>query len=354
MLVVDDDDVFREFVRRAVEPLDGALDEARTCQEARERIRGGTYRLVLLDYRLPDGDGIEILEEDPHLGSVTPVVMLTAHGDEELAAQAMRAGASDYLTKEDLTEMRLEQTVRNVLAAQRAGEEAQRLTRVLADTERIALLGALSRSAFEGTSRAVEQLRFLVDDARAALPPDADLEEIDRSFEATLDAIERMVEPVSSLHQLLVDGPDPEPCDVAAVSASVAEGADGMAPPDVHVVHEGEGGIHAAIDKWALRYVLNQLVNNAVEAMPEGGQATIRTEVDGDEVRVVVEDEGPGFPESHGGQAFDLYVTTKEGHEGVGLTVTRHVAEIHGGSVVAEDGPDGARVVVTLPRAKAG
>lgn len=351
-LVVDDDDFFRSFVRRVLEDRFGGFDEAGTCQEAREKLSGDGYRLVLLDYRLPDGDGLDVLEEAPGLGSETPVVVLTGHGDEEVAARFLRAGATDYLTKENLTPTRLRRTVANALARRRAREEVERLSETLADTERVALLGAISESALQGLVHVADRLEYLVDDAVEALPDGEDTRDLEGEFQATLEAMERIVEPLASLRQLLTEGPAPGPADVADVSASLAEIAEHTAPPGVDVAVEAPPEAWAAVDPWALRYALSQVVNNAVEATDEG-EVRLRVEAD-DGVRVAVADEGPGFPDEVTDQAYDLYVTTKEGHEGVGLTVARHVIELHGGTLSREDRPEGGtRMIVDLPAAEA-
>ena len=79
---------------------------ARSLHEAREAVERGAPELVVLDCRLPDGDGLDYLPELKAQLPGTPVVMVTAHGDIQSAVDAIRAGASDYVAKPvDLTDL---------------------------------------------------------------------------------------------------------------------------------------------------------------------------------------------------------------------------------------------------------
>ena len=57
------------------------------------------YDIILLDYRLPDGTGLELLDQLAHRGQQIPVVMVTGQGNERVAVQAIQHGAADYLLK---------------------------------------------------------------------------------------------------------------------------------------------------------------------------------------------------------------------------------------------------------------
>ena len=101
ILVVDDDDIYREDIHRM---LDGAytLIDTATGWEAIEKVELNTIHCVLLDYRLPDWSGLELLSKFTAKG--IPVVMMTAEGSEQIAVEAMKQGALDYLVKSTFTE----------------------------------------------------------------------------------------------------------------------------------------------------------------------------------------------------------------------------------------------------------
>lgn len=143
VLVVEDDDVYRELI---VRHLGGkyALVFANTLADAREIFRAGVPDCILLDMRLPDGDGIEFLPAP--VKAEVPVIMCTAHGSEALAVRAMKAGADDYLVKNALGKLELRRAVsnaieqarlRNLVRQQEAEKDAliQKLRAALEDIE---------------------------------------------------------------------------------------------------------------------------------------------------------------------------------------------------------------------------
>jgi signal transduction histidine kinase/DNA-binding NarL/FixJ family response regulator len=128
VLLVDDDEVDRSAVRRALRRggVDAKITEATDFASARTTLLGsGDFDVVLLDFGLPGGDGLELLREARSNGVDTPVIVLTGQGDEALAVQLMKAGASDYLPKGLLTTERLAQSVRQVLRLRDADRRAR-------------------------------------------------------------------------------------------------------------------------------------------------------------------------------------------------------------------------------------
>ena len=132
LLVVDDDPVDREAVRRAIgkSGLAGsAILEAGDAGGAIDAV--GSDRAtqdvdcVLLDFELGGDTGLDVLRRIRDAKCLVPVVMLTGHTDPQVAATLIRAGASDFLTKDTLTPARLEQVVRSAIRVSRAETELQ-------------------------------------------------------------------------------------------------------------------------------------------------------------------------------------------------------------------------------------
>lgn len=100
LLLVDDDANLAEMVREYLS-LSGLyhVDRAENIGQLWERLGENQYDLMLLDYRLPDGNGLQALSELPTRGYSLPVVMFTGEGDERLAVRAMQGGASNYIVK---------------------------------------------------------------------------------------------------------------------------------------------------------------------------------------------------------------------------------------------------------------
>ncbi len=118
VLIVDDDEIDRAAVRRSLDRsgIAAKVTEATDFSSARAALLGSKdFDVVLLDFGLPGGDGLELLREAKTSGVDTSVIVLTGQGDEALAVELMKAGAADYLQKDVLTTERLAQSLRQVL-----------------------------------------------------------------------------------------------------------------------------------------------------------------------------------------------------------------------------------------------
>jgi DNA-binding NtrC family response regulator len=99
VLIVDDEKSIREGLTRAIARAGHQTVAAANLAEARAALARGSIDCVLLDIRLPDGDGLGLLAEIRRDQPRVPVIMATAYGDSERAIAAMSAGAFEYLTK---------------------------------------------------------------------------------------------------------------------------------------------------------------------------------------------------------------------------------------------------------------
>ncbi len=132
ILLVEDDPMMRHAVGRALHTADAKLriHEESDGESAISILGSAEFDCVFLDYQLPGMDGLKVLRAVREKGVKTPVIILTAKGDEELAVEMMKAGATDYVPKSHMTPERLlhslRQAVRISQAEKRAAEAAQR------------------------------------------------------------------------------------------------------------------------------------------------------------------------------------------------------------------------------------
>ncbi|MCB1889296.1 MAG: sigma-54-dependent Fis family transcriptional regulator [Rhodocyclaceae bacterium] len=99
ILVVDDEDDIRELIELSLLRLGLACDTAGTVGEARALLDSKTYRLCLTDMRLPDGDGLELVEHIQASHPGLPVAVITAYGSMDAAIRALKGGAFDFVSK---------------------------------------------------------------------------------------------------------------------------------------------------------------------------------------------------------------------------------------------------------------
>jgi two-component system response regulator PilR (NtrC family) len=145
-LVVDDEPDIRELLGITLARMNLDVTTAGTIAEATRELRAGTFDLCLTDMRLPDGDGLSLVEwiqtHKPH----TPVAVITAHGNVESAVRALKLGAFDFISKPlDVAGLR-----KLIAATLKLGESSESTIQL----PQVKLLGR---------SRAMEQLRELIE-----------------------------------------------------------------------------------------------------------------------------------------------------------------------------------------------
>ena len=99
LLIVDDEAAIRLPLERFFTNSGFEVITAATQAEALEAYRSRPPDVVLLDYALPDGDGLGLLRQLKALDESIPAILLTAHGSIDLAVQAVKEGAENFLTK---------------------------------------------------------------------------------------------------------------------------------------------------------------------------------------------------------------------------------------------------------------
>lgn len=131
LLIVDDDDVDRLRVERFLRQIPGLkfdMEIATTVASGLAAIRKGMHDCVLLDYRLPDGNAIDLLaaiEADRGLGP--PIVVQTVNDSEGSAVEAVSRGAQDYLVKGNFDRVLLYRSIRYAIERNRLARERNQL-----------------------------------------------------------------------------------------------------------------------------------------------------------------------------------------------------------------------------------
>jgi len=359
VVAIDDDDVDLLLVSRYLEDIPGRAFDFRPATNldvGLAEIQRHSPDVVLVDYHLGRQTGLDAIADIRHQGFAGPIVMLTGVGHEELAADAFKSGAADYIPKTHLSSASLGRSIDNALEKFRlenALEEHQRnlecanrdLTRrneeirnfyhTLSHEMKTPLTSArefvsivLEGLAGSVTPEQAEYLGYAKDSCDQLVRHLTDLLDV-----ARLETGKLRIENEEARLEELIDG-------VVASKRIAAEQAGVILskeiPPDLPAVF---------VDKQRIRQVLTNLVDNALKFTETGGNVTVRAEAGSrsdDQLSVSVIDSGCGIPDEKLGRIFDRLCQVHESGSplrqglGLGLHICRELIELHHGTIRAE------------------
>lgn len=340
-----------------------------------EAVCSGTHDVYLLDYRLGERTGIELLHEARGRGCSAPIILFTGQGLSQTDLEALDAGADDYLEKSGLTPALLDRAIRYALAKSRAAAELE--TKVRERTEELARANAALRDA---DRRKDEFLATLAHELRNPLAPILNALEILRlSADTGADVRrqrERIERQMAHLVRLIGDLLDvsrvttgklrltPERLTVQEVIEAALE----MSRPQldkaqVTVTTEvPPEPVKLDGDRVRLIQVFTNVLNNAAKFSEPGGTVSIAAVSGPGTVTVAVRDTGIGIPADVLPNVFALFtqvdrsLNRAQGGLGIGLALVRRLVEMHGGTVeAASAGPGtGATFTIALPAVQLG
>ena len=368
LLIEDDEDdaLLTTHMLSDAGPERYALTWARGWDEGLQQLLGGAYDVALVDFRLGERNGVELLTEAAARGSKVPVILLTGELEVEVDLAAMNAGAADFLNKSTVNPRELDRSIRYVM--QQRKMEVQRVKLVAEQA---------AREKAEAASQAKDQfLAVLSHELRTPLTPvliAADVLRREPGLSAAMRADLEMIHRNVQLEARLID----DLLDITRITRGKLElhlttldlhkqirHAIEIVEPDIRAkglivrIHLGAVNPYMAGEAARMQQVLWNLLKNAVKFTPAGGTISVGASNPTDRtLRVTVTDSGVGIDAAAIPRIFDAFeqggpeVTRQFGGLGLGLAITQALVDRHGGSItVSSTGlGQGATFTLTLP-----
>ena len=363
LLVVEDDEGLSRLIQKRLQREGFEPESALNAQEAITKIRQNQNVLMLLDYVLPDMNGKQLVQSLSEQGHSVPFVVMTGHGDQNIAVEMMKLGARDYVVKDSDFMERLPQVINRTLKEiqtekmlELAEEEKSKLEKQLRQAQKMEAVGVLAGGVAHDFNNLLTAIHGYTDLAISEVEEDSTLHN-------KLQQVQRAAERAATLtRQLLLFS---RKQDIEKKLINMNTTIDDMLKMLFRMIGEdiavetkfGEGIYSVEADIGNIEQILMNLVVNARDAMPEGGRLTISTEnailsekdcrtmhnaKPGEYIRVSISDTGTGMDEETLQHIFDPFYTTKgEGKgTGLGLSIVYGIVKQHEGwiNVYSEPG----------------
>ncbi len=345
--------------RTVVEEIEGEvefrLETAETGENALERIEVSPPDLLLLDYKLPDIDGLEVLARLTPDSRDMLVIFITAYASIDTAVTATKRGAYDFLAKPfapaDLKYV-IRKAATRLLLARRARELEAEKKRV-----RFEFIRVLGHELKAPISAVAGNLYLLRDRVLGG-----EVEKYGPVVERSLKRLEQMRKLIGDLLDMtrIESGEKKrtlEEIDLVEAARSALEAAGREAEElGLDLELKGPDRLPLRADAVEMAMIFNNLVSNAVKYNRPGGKVVVELAEDGDGILIRVSDTGIGMSPEGVEKLFGEFVRLKDSRtkeilgSGLGLSILKQVTELYGGKVEVESELDqGSIFTVRLP-----
>ncbi len=391
ILIVDDDEVDRMAVRRALSKagFDLEIVEKEDSETALASLKKGKFDCIFLDYRLPDRDGLELIKDLRLMGIKVPSIVLTGQGDEQVAVEMMKAGASDYLSKSKVSPETLSQTLRNAIRIHQAEMEAEKANQRLRESNELLIqqnqeLESQRQQIEQQNQQLIEASRlksqFLANMSHELRTPMNSImgfsqlllrQYPDPLSQKQLDMVKRIFNNSQNLMTMLNEVLDfskieagrldlkVEKFDLTELITLTTEEIRSLAVEknlDLEMEIELKNSL-VVNDRTSLRRILVNLLSNAIKFTDSGYVKIKAWEQTKERIALAVEDSGLGIAEENRELIFEAFrqadqtITRKHSGTGLGLAIVRSLVNMMEGRIVLKSVlGKGSTFLIELPR----
>jgi len=364
ILMVDDQPGKLLTYEAILSELGENLLTASSAREALALLLTTDIPIMLIDVNMPELDGFELaklIREHPRYQQTAIIFISAVHLTHLDQLKGYEYGAVDYITAPIIPELlRAKVRVcadlyRKTAALQREMEERQRLEREAQRAQHFALLGRLAAGVSHEIRNPLAALFLHVDLLEEELQqptPESPTQvtQVLAEIRMNLARLEDLVQDYLTL--VRTSQLERTPQDLGVVlHAWVAEWQQLAMSQGVLLRLEGLEDLGlVALHASTLRRAMLNLVQNALDAMPQGGTLTLAGQRTATHVQLHVRDTGSGIPTEQLAQIFEPLYTTKPGGSGLGLYIVQEIVAAHGGTLAVESAVGcGTTFTVTLP-----
>ncbi len=362
ILIVDDDANIREGVGDILDVEGYETAQAASGAEAVAQVKKDTFDVILMDYNLTDGTGIDAIKQIRALNADSQILMITGNASLDAAVKAIQESVNDFLQK-PVNPDQLKRAISKSLEKMRLVRENRRLIEDLKKVnDQLTRLSSMKSKfmsmASHDLSNSLMTLQVSFEMLAATIKPDEDQRKRMQYISNGIGQIARLIEDLvdwASIEQgkfrLETNLFDPGAMVEEAVVGPQARAAARGLTLKTEVA---KGLPTVGADKKRLVQVLNNLLENAIRHTPKGGAITVRAERDGAGVRFAVQDTGDGIAAADKDNLFESFYQgagSSGGRLGLGLSISREIVLSHKGRIWVESPgvAKGATFLFTLP-----
>jgi signal transduction histidine kinase len=348
ILLVDDEEDIREVLAIALADMGYNVLTAENGRRALELFREKNPMIVLTDIKMPGMDGIELLKTIKAENPYTQVIMITGHGDTDIAIKSLKFEAIDFITKpisNDTLEIALKRANEKIITRQQLQQYTENLESLVREKamlqDNLSSLGVMLASISHSVKGLLTRLDGGLYLIEAALNKN-EREQIEEGLDIlklNFDRVKKMIFDI--LYYSKEREMNAEPLDLVKFAHDVADICEPKAKPkNIAIIRDFDGapGTFEA-DAEFMRSALINILDNAVDACIEDHskmEHTICFAIKQDPGHIVIEirDNGVGMDRQTRDKVFNLFFSSKQSKgTGFGLFISKNIIQQHGGFI---------------------
>lgn len=340
VLYMEDDAGLAYLLRQALQKHNYDVTIVTNGEDGIQATSQDQYDVLLIDHQMPYMTGIEVIRHLSQFDNTPPIIVLTGEGSEEIAVEAMRYGAEDYVVKDiDQRFLRLLPTLIQRVINNRKLREAQNQAELAlqVERERSQLLMTFIENASHEFRTPLTIIATKIDRLKRIIKDEQAHQQFD-AIQRQSNNIVMLVDDLITMSQLdRTTSLETELIDINKVLTYALDQFENINPTLKIQIQLSQSPLRVQGHQEYLLLAFTQLLHNAVSFSKDDGQLNVCTRLEQDRIIVTIEDKGIGISEADLTHVFERFYRVNKAHTtrgfGLGLPMVQRIMQLHNGQI---------------------
>jgi len=337
ILVVDDEAVIQDLLAKMLKKQGYEVSIADDGVQALGKIKQTDFDLVIMDLKMPRMGGMELLREIKKLKKDCIIIAVTGYATIDTVKEAIQQGCFDYITKPFNVEA-VEHIIRRAFEMRRLERQKKQLQEQLEVTQRLSLIGELGAGVAHEVNTVLTSTKLFLE----IISPQLSGAPEEKNIRVVLEELARVEKLIARFLSFTKPAEyEFTNTDINDVIIKTLKFLDPRLDKS-RIKVKGKYGQNipkVLCDAAQMKEAFLNIFSNSIDAMPDGGQLAVKSELAADNVLITISDSGRGIPPKKISKIYNPFFTTKAKGTGLGLSIVHRIIDRHNGVISIDSAP---------------